>query len=45
MQAGDVTETYADISRLHDLTGYAPQVKLEEGIPRFVDWYRSFYPA
>ena len=45
MQAGDVTETYADISRLHALTGYAPQVKLEEGIPRFVDWYRSFYPA
>ena len=45
MQAGDVTETYADISRLHALTGYAPQVKLEEGIPRFVDWYRSFYPV
>ena len=45
MQAGDVTETYADISRLHALTGYAPQVKLEEGIPRFVDWYRDFYKA
>ena len=43
MQAGDVTETYADISRLHALTGYAPKVSLEEGIPRFVDWYRSFY--
>ncbi len=43
MQAGDVTETYADISRLHALTGYAPKVSLEEGIPRFVDWYRRFY--
>lgn len=45
MQPGDVTETYADVSRLHALTGYAPQVKLEAGIPRFVDWYRSFYRA
>ena len=45
MQAGDVTETYADISRLQALTGYAPAVKLEEGIPRFVDWYRSYYGA
>jgi UDP-glucuronate 4-epimerase len=42
MQAGDVTETYADISRLHALTGYAPQVTLEAGLPRFVDWYRSY---
>jgi len=43
MQAGDVTETYADISRLQALTGYAPKVTLEAGIPRFVDWYRSYY--
>ena len=43
MQPGDVTATYADVSRLNALTGYAPKVKLEEGIPKFVDWYRSFY--
>ena len=43
MQPGDVTATYADISRLHALTGYQPQIKLEDGIPRFVDWYRQFY--
>jgi UDP-glucuronate 4-epimerase len=43
MQPGDVTETYADVSRLRALTGYEPQVKLEDGIPRFVDWYRRYY--
>ncbi len=44
-QPGDVTATYADISRLHALTGYEPQVKLEDGLVRFVDWYRGHYPA
>lgn len=42
MQPGDVTETYADVSKLHALTGYAPKVTLEEGIPRFVEWYRGY---
>jgi UDP-glucuronate 4-epimerase len=42
MQPGDVTETFADVSKLHALTGYAPKVKLEEGIPRFVEWYRGY---
>lgn len=43
MQPGDVTATFADVSKLHALTGYAPQVPLEEGLPRFVTWYRAFY--
>ena len=43
MQPGDVTATFADISRLKALTGYQPKVPLEEGLPRFVDWYRGFY--
>ena len=43
MQPGDVTETYADISRLKALTGYSPKVSIEDGLPRFVEWYRSFY--
>jgi UDP-glucuronate 4-epimerase len=43
MQPGDVTETFADISRLQTLTGYAPKVTLEEGIPRFVTWYREHF--
>lgn len=45
MQPGDVTTTFADVSRLHALTGYHPQVMLEEGLARFVDWYRGFYRA
>ena len=45
MQMGDVTRTYADVSRLHALTGYAPKVSLEEGLPKFVDWYNSFTKA
>jgi UDP-glucuronate 4-epimerase len=43
MQAGDVTATYADISKLHALTGYEPKVRLEEGLGRFAAWYRGFY--
>ena len=41
MQAGDVTATYADISRINALTGYTPQVPLAEGLARFVAWYRG----
>jgi UDP-glucuronate 4-epimerase len=43
MQPGDVTATFADISKLHALTGYAPATPLEEGLPRFVAWYREHY--
>jgi len=43
MQPGDVTSTYADVSRLHALTGYAPKVMLEDGLKQFVRWYRDFY--
>ena len=43
MQPGDVTATFADVSRLKALTGYEPRVMLEEGLRRFVEWYRGFY--
>ncbi|MDF0486559.1 NAD-dependent epimerase/dehydratase family protein [Sphingomonas sp. H39-1-10] len=43
MQPGDVTATYADVSKLHALTGYHPQVMLEDGLKRFAAWYRAFY--
>ena len=43
MQPGDVTATYADVSKLNALTGYAPQVELAEGLKRFVAWYREYY--
>jgi len=40
MQPGDVARTYADISKARTKLGYDPQVKIEEGIRRFVEWYR-----
>jgi len=43
MQPGDVTATYADVSKLHALTGYKPKVMLAEGLQRFADWYLSHY--
>lgn len=43
MQPGDALETHADVSRLSELTGYRPRVPLEEGLRRFVAWYREFY--
>lgn len=41
--AGDVRETYADISRAHRDFGFAPRVPLAEGIARFVSWFRSYH--
>jgi UDP-glucuronate 4-epimerase len=43
MQPGDVTATYADVSKLKALTGYDPKVPITAGLPKFVDWYRQFY--
>ena len=43
MQKGDVPATWADASLLMDLTGYRPQTPFQEGISRFVEWYRDYY--
>ena len=43
MQAGDVRETCADITETTALTGYTPVTAIEEGIPKFVAWYREYY--
>ena len=43
MQDGDVPATEADVSALESDFGYRPQVGVEEGITRFVEWYRSYY--
>ena len=40
-QPGDVPVTYADISKARRLLGYAPQTKIEDGIERFVEWFKS----
>ncbi|WP_420126736.1 NAD-dependent epimerase/dehydratase family protein [Longimicrobium sp.] len=40
-QPGDVDRTCADVSKARRLLGYAPRTRVEEGIPRFVEWFRS----
>jgi len=41
LQPGDVPITFADISKARALLGYQPKVKVEKGIPLFVDWFRK----
>jgi UDP-glucuronate 4-epimerase len=41
MQPGDVPVTFADISKARKLLGYNPGTKIEEGIPKFVEWFRE----
>lgn len=43
MQAGDVYETFADIEATKRDFGYAPTTTIQEGIPRFVEWYKQFH--
>ena len=43
MQPGDVPATWADATLLRALTGYAPQTPMQEGVARFVEWYRAHY--
>lgn len=42
MQEGDVRETFANIDKLHTLTGYTPKTSLEEGIQLFVQWLKWY---
>ena len=41
MQPGDVERTYADIYKAKKLLGYEPKTSFEEGIKKFVDWYKE----
>ena len=43
MQDGDVVSTYADVSGLINDFGYKPDTSLEDGIGKFVKWYKEFY--
>jgi len=44
LQAGDVLATYADVDDLMRDVGFQPATPIEEGIRRFVAWYREYYP-
>ncbi|TBR40090.1 MULTISPECIES: NAD-dependent epimerase [Dyella] len=41
MQPGDVPDTWADVSALRRDVGYAPGTSIEEGVAKFVEWYKS----
>jgi UDP-glucuronate 4-epimerase len=41
LQPGDVTQTFADISKARRLLGYDPSTQIEEGIVRFVEWFKT----
>lgn len=43
MQKGDVPATWANADLLQTLTGYKPQTSVQEGIAKFVAWYRDYY--
>lgn len=41
LQPGDVPQTFADVSKARELLGYDPSTPIEEGIARFVEWFRG----
>jgi len=43
MQAGDVPDTFADISAIQEELGYQPSTTIDQGIPRFVNWFRDYH--
>ncbi len=43
MQPGDVPATYADIERIRAKLGFSPTTSIEDGVPRFVRWYRAYH--
>jgi UDP-glucuronate 4-epimerase len=43
MQAGDVRETFADIAAIERDHGFQPVTTIDEGVPRFVRWYRDYH--
>ena len=43
MQPGDVPDTWADVSALRREVGYAPHTSIEDGVARFVAWYRQYH--
>ena len=43
MQPGDVIMTYADVTDLEKAVGFKPETPIEEGLAKFVEWYREYY--
>lgn len=43
MQPGDVYQTYADVTPLVEKFGFKPSTSIEDGLTKFVQWYKSYY--
>lgn len=43
IQPGDMRETYADVSELEEWVGYRPVIEIDEGVRRFVAWYKDYF--
>ena len=43
MQPGDVYRTWADTAALQRDYGFHPQTSIEDGVEKFVQWYRAYY--
>jgi len=42
LQKGDVEKTFADIDHSKKMLGYVPETSISEGIPKFIDWYKTY---
>ena len=43
MQPGDVKESFADITNSKKYLNYEPKISIDEGIPKFIKWYKDYY--
>ena len=43
MQKGDIKDTLSDLKDTKKYISYKPKIKVEEGIRRFIEWYKSYY--
>ena len=43
MQLGDVPESFADIDYSYEKLSFQPIVSINEGVPKFIEWYKGFY--
>ena len=43
MQPGDVRATIADVSALKQATDFRPNTSVEQGVAKFVEWYKDYY--
>ena len=43
LQKGDVIKTYGSINKINSEFGYKPKTSINQGVSKFIDWYKKFY--